>query len=98
MGHAMMKWTTLSLGFLLATTAAQAQTYPSKTITIVVTAAAPLVPDALIAQLKPGGKMVIPVGAPGETQELLLVTKGAAGDSSRKTILPVRFVPLLPGK
>lgn len=65
---------------------------------IVVTAAAPRVPDALVAQLKPGGKMVIPVGAPGETQELLLVTKGAAGDSSRKKILPVRFVPLLPGK
>ena len=65
---------------------------------IVVTAAAPRVPEALIAQLRPGGKMVIPVGAPGETQELLLVTKGGQGDSSQKRILPVRFVPLLPGK
>jgi protein-L-isoaspartate(D-aspartate) O-methyltransferase len=65
---------------------------------IVVTAAAPRVPDALIAQLKPGGKMVIPVGDAGETQELLLITKGTDGKSSQKPILPVRFVPLLPGK
>ena len=65
---------------------------------IVVTAAAPRVPDALVAQLKPGGKMVIPVGAPGATQELLLVTKDREGKSRQKAILPVRFVPLLPGK
>jgi len=65
---------------------------------IVVTAAAPQVPEALVAQLRPGGKMVIPVGAAGGTQELLLITKGADGKSRRKTILPVRFVPLLPGK
>lgn len=65
---------------------------------IVVTAAAPQVPAALVAQLKPGGKMVIPVGAAGGTQELLLITKGADGKSSQKTILPVRFVPLVPGK
>ena len=65
---------------------------------IIVTAAAPRVPDALVEQLKPGGKMVIPVGAPGETQELLLITKDMDGKSSQKRILPVRFVPLLPGK
>ncbi|OGA94615.1 MAG: protein-L-isoaspartate O-methyltransferase [Betaproteobacteria bacterium RIFCSPLOWO2_12_FULL_66_14] len=65
---------------------------------IVVTAAAPRVPDALVAQLKPGGKMVIPVGAPGETQELLLITKDRDGKSRQKRILPVRFVPLVPGK
>lgn len=65
---------------------------------IVVTAAAPRVPDALFAQLKPGGKMVIPVGAPGGTQELLLITKQIDGKSRQKRILPVRFVPLLPGK
>ena len=63
-----------------------------------VTAAAPRVPDALVAQLKPGGKMVIPVGAPGETQELLLITKDRDGKSRQKRILPVRFVPLVPGK
>lgn len=65
---------------------------------IVVTAAAPRVPEALLAQLKPGGKMVIPVGATGETQELLLITKDADGGIRQKMILPVRFVPLVPGK
>ena len=65
---------------------------------IVVTAAAPHVPEALLTQLKAGGKMVVPVGAAGETQELLLITKDADGKSREKRILPVRFVPLLPGK
>ena len=65
---------------------------------IVVTAAAPHVPAALLAQLKAGGKMVIPVGAPGQTQELLLITKEVDGTSRQKNILPVRFVPLLPAK
>ncbi len=65
---------------------------------IVVTAAAPQVPEALLAQLKAGGKMVIPVGAAGGTQELLLITKDADGKSREKRILPVRFVPLVPGK
>jgi protein-L-isoaspartate(D-aspartate) O-methyltransferase len=63
---------------------------------IVVTAAAPQVPEALLAQLKPGGKMVIPVGAPGGDQELLLITKDMDGSSRRKNVLPVRFVPLVP--
>ena len=63
-----------------------------------VTAAAPHVPAALLAQLKAGGKMVIPVGAPGQTQELLLITKEVDGTSRQKNILPVRFVPLLPAK
>ena len=65
---------------------------------IVVTAAAPHVPAALLAQLKTGGKMVIPVGAASQTQELLLITKEMDGTSRQKTILPVRFVPLLPAK
>src|SRR5215831_6545208 len=47
MGNAMLKWTALSLGFLLSTAAVQAQTYPSKTITIVVTAAAGGVSDVV---------------------------------------------------
>ncbi len=63
---------------------------------IVVTAAAPRVPAALLAQLKPGGKMVIPVGASGQTQELLLITKDLEGRATQKAILPVRFVPLVP--
>jgi len=65
---------------------------------IVVTAAAPQVPAALLAQLKAGGRMVIPVGAAGQTQELVLVTKEMDGTSRQKRVLPVRFVPLLPAK
>ena len=65
---------------------------------IVVTAAAPRVPEALVAQLKPGGRMVIPVGASHEAQELLLVVKRGDGSVERRSVLPVRFVPLIPGK
>ena len=65
---------------------------------IVVTAAAPRVPEALVAQLKAGGRMVIPVGAAGGAQDLLLIVKTADGRLERKTVLPVRFVPLVPGR
>ena len=65
---------------------------------IVVTAAAPRVPEALLAQLKAGGRMVIPVGAAGGAQELLLIVKTAAGGVEQKSVLPVRFVPLVPGR
>ncbi|NOV23840.1 protein-L-isoaspartate(D-aspartate) O-methyltransferase [Cupriavidus necator] len=62
---------------------------------IVVTAAASHVPPPLIRQLKPGGRMVIPVGAQFLTQYLLLVEKSADGTVSTRQILPVRFVPLV---
>jgi len=65
---------------------------------IVVTAAAPRVPEALIDQLKPGGRLVIPVGEAGGAQDLLLIVKTAEGGIERKSILPVRFVPLVPGR
>ena len=65
---------------------------------IVVTAAAPRVPQTLVDQLKPGGRMVIPVGGDGETQYLKLLTKRADGGVDEKRVLPVRFVPLVPGK
>jgi len=65
---------------------------------IVVTAAAPRVPEALVAQLKVGGRMVIPVGASGAIQELLLIVKTAPDRIERKSVLQVRFVPLVPGK
>lgn len=65
---------------------------------IVVTAAAPSVPRALVEQLKPGGRMVIPVGASGDVQRLLLLTKDASGAVAQREVLPVRFVPLVPGK
>lgn len=58
---------------------------------IIVTAAADHIPQPLIDQLKPGGKMIIPVGS--EEQELILVEKSAQGISRRSTI-PVRFVPM----
>ena len=65
---------------------------------IVVTAAAPRVPQALVDQLKPGGRMVIPVGGAGDIQYLKLLTKRADGGVEEKKVLPVRFVPLVPGK
>jgi protein-L-isoaspartate(D-aspartate) O-methyltransferase len=61
---------------------------------IVVTAAATSVPPPLIQQLKPGGRMVIPVGSSFFTQTLMLVRKDAAGRVHSRQILPVRFVPL----
>lgn len=64
---------------------------------IVVTAAASHVPPPLIAQLKVGGRMVIPVGAPFMTQYLLLIEKAGDGSLSTRQLLPVRFVPLVRG-
>jgi len=64
---------------------------------IVVAAAAPHIPRALVEQLRPGGKMVIPVGAEGAIQYLVLVTKRADGGTDERRVLPVRFVPLVPG-
>ncbi len=64
---------------------------------IVVTAAASHVPPPLIAQLRPGGRMVIPVGSPFLTQQLLLVEKGTDGTVTSRQILPVIFVPLTGG-
>jgi len=65
---------------------------------IVVTAAAPRVPQALVDQLKPGGRMVIPVGERWEVQQLLLVVRKPDGTVEQKNVLPVRFVPLVPGR
>ena len=61
---------------------------------IVVTAAAPQVPLPLVNQLKPGGRMVIPVGPSFAEQELVLIEKRADGSVTRRTVLPVRFVPM----
>jgi protein-L-isoaspartate(D-aspartate) O-methyltransferase len=65
---------------------------------IVVTAAAPQVPPALLAQLKTGARMVIPVGGSDDIQYLKVLTKRADGGHDEKRVLPVRFVPLVPGK
>ena len=65
---------------------------------IIVTAAAGHVPPPLVRQLKTGGRMVIPVGAPFMVQYLMLVEKRADGTVRSRTILPVRFVPLTGGR
>jgi protein-L-isoaspartate(D-aspartate) O-methyltransferase len=61
---------------------------------IMVTAAATHIPPALIEQLKPGGRLVIPVGLPHLPQELMLVEKDEQGDIHTRDILGVAFVPL----
>lgn len=61
---------------------------------IIVTAAAEHIPQPLLDQLKPGGKLVIPVGEEHGYQELLSVTMGADGQIEKRSVLPVRFVPL----
>ncbi len=61
---------------------------------IVVTAAASRVPPPLVKQLKPGGRMVIPVGSQLRTQQLLLVHRQENGEVTTEQLLPVRFVPL----
>ena len=60
---------------------------------IMVTAAADLIPPPLLAQLRPGGRMVIPTGIP-ERQSLVLVEKSAAGSLSTREVLAVRFSEL----
>jgi protein-L-isoaspartate(D-aspartate) O-methyltransferase len=61
---------------------------------MMVTAAAPEVPQPLIDQLKPGGRLVIPVGDPARLQTLYLITKDARGAVAKRKVLDVRFVPL----
>ncbi len=61
---------------------------------IVVTAATPLIPPPLIEQLKPGGRLVLPLGQPHYSQELVLLRKNERGEIETHNILPVAFVPL----
>ncbi len=61
---------------------------------IMVTAAANHVPVPLVQQLKPGGRMVIPVGTSFLTQQLMLIEKMPDGSVTTQQMLPVRFVPL----
>jgi len=62
---------------------------------IIVTAGAPRVPPALLAQLKCGGRLVIPVNTAGYGQVLQCITRDAAGDFHTQDVLPVMFVPLV---
>ena len=61
---------------------------------IIVTCAAGHVPPPLWDQLKPGGRMVIPIGGVYETQRLLVLTKQPDGSRRSQNVLPVRFVPM----
>jgi len=62
---------------------------------IIVTAAADHIPPPLIEQLKPGGRLIIPLGSPFSIQQLVLVTKDLKGKVSERPVIAVRFVPLL---
>jgi protein-L-isoaspartate(D-aspartate) O-methyltransferase len=64
---------------------------------IVVTAAASHVPPPLLKQLKPGGRMVIPLGSSFLVQQLMLVEKDTDGRVRSREFAPVRFVPLTGG-
>lgn len=61
---------------------------------IVVTAAADSIPPPLVAQLRPGGRLVMPVGSTHGVQELVLLTKSIDGRTTTRTLEEVRFVPL----
>lgn len=62
---------------------------------ILVTAAAPEVPQPLVDQLKPGGRLVIPVGDHASTQDLRVIEKRTDGSVTSRSLGAVRFVPLV---
>jgi len=61
---------------------------------ICITAACPKVPDPLIHQLKPGGKLIAPIGSPGLVQDLVLLEKGHDGTLKTSLVEEVLYVPL----
>ena len=61
---------------------------------IIVTAAARVVPDALVTQLRNGGRLAIPIGQP-QRQDLILIEKSEDGAIRERSLLPVAFVPLV---
>jgi protein-L-isoaspartate(D-aspartate) O-methyltransferase len=61
---------------------------------IIVTAAARAIPPALVAQLKPGGRLVIPIGPHPMSQDLVLVEKDARSEIRERRLFSVAFVPL----
>lgn len=65
---------------------------------IMLTAAPPEIPQTLLDQLKPGGKLLAPVGRSPWSQELVLAEKTKDGKIRRRSILPVMFVPMVPGR
>lgn len=65
---------------------------------IIVTAAPPEVPKALLEQLKPGGKLVAPVGSSVFGQDLIVIDKTRDGKLRRRSVIPVMFVPMVKGR
>jgi protein-L-isoaspartate(D-aspartate) O-methyltransferase len=65
---------------------------------IIVTAAAQEGPQALVEQLAEGGKMVLPLGPRKGPQHIIKLSKIPGGETTRETLIAVRFVPLLPGQ
>jgi protein-L-isoaspartate(D-aspartate) O-methyltransferase len=64
---------------------------------ILLTAAAPQIPPALLAQLRPGGRLVGPVGPPDAPQQLVRIIRHADGTYATEELLAVRFVPMVQG-
>jgi protein-L-isoaspartate(D-aspartate) O-methyltransferase len=65
---------------------------------IILTAAPPRIPQELIDQLKPGGRLVAPEGTSAFGQQLVVIEKKLDGKPTRKAVLPVMFVPMVRGK
>lgn len=65
---------------------------------IMVTAAPERMPEELIRQLRPGGRMIVPIGRAHDRQTLTLVVKGMDGTVTADSVLPVAFVPMVKGK
>jgi len=61
---------------------------------IIGTAAAGRIPEPLLEQLKPGGRMILPYGSPQGFQYLVVVTKDKEGKIRKENVMPVRFVPM----
>ena len=62
---------------------------------IIVTAAPEEIPQKLVEQLKPGGRMILPVGSQRRGQDLLVLEKDQAGNVNTRQSIPVRFVPMV---
>lgn len=62
---------------------------------IIITCAVDHIPPPLMKQLRPGGKLVIPIGSPFTVQDLILAKKSEKGEFTTEHIFPVRFVPML---
>jgi protein-L-isoaspartate(D-aspartate) O-methyltransferase len=62
---------------------------------IILTAAPEQLPDTLVEQLKPGGRLIAPVGPRYGTQEIIVLDKSRDGTTHRRSVLPVAFVPMV---